>query len=86
MVRRDRASVAVRVHTLATGATARTGGEATTRIVHLLRGAAAAQAGGERCAVRAGETLVAPGVETLAVTAAAKGTVALFITLGPPGK
>ena len=86
MVRRDRATAQVRIDTLATGSTARTEGERTTRMVHLLRGAAAVRAGGERFSLRAGETVVAPAVERLAVVAGANGTVALFVTLGPPGK
>ncbi len=84
MVRRARASAEVSVHTLATGASARTEGEGTTPVVHVLRGAVSVRAGGARGDVAGGETLVASEETPLVLTATAEDTVAFLITIGPP--
>jgi environmental stress-induced protein Ves len=83
MVRRDQASAEVSVHALALGAWAQIEG-VETQVVHVLRGAVAVQAGGEHQAVAAGETLVASEGTPLGVTATLAGTVAIFVTIGPP--
>jgi environmental stress-induced protein Ves len=84
MVRRDRASADVSVHELALGATAHAEHEATTRIVHVLRGSTSVQPGGETAG--GGDTLVAQEATSLAVTATSEGTVVVLVAIGPPGR
>lgn len=81
MVRRDRASAEVSVHELAAGAAVHAEGEAETRVVHALRGAASVEADGVPVALRAGETLVASGGPGLAVTAAPEGATVIVVAL-----
>jgi len=80
IVRRERASADVSVHELSDGARVRT--EAS--LVHVLRGSASVEAGGEEMQVVGGETLVALEVHALVVTATSDGTVLCCVTIGPP--
>jgi hypothetical protein len=90
MVRRDRASADVSVHELAAGATvrarARAEGEAETRVVHALRGAASVEVGGEPVALLADETLVAAGAPGLQITAGPEGATVIVVAIGGAGR
>jgi uncharacterized protein len=84
MVRRDRASAEVSVHTLAAGATAIVEGEAETRVAYVLHGAASATLGGERDELLANEALIATGLGRLSITATAEGATVVVAAIGPP--
>lgn len=84
MVRRERASAEVSVHTLAAGETARARGAETT-MVYVLRGAVSVDVGGDVQAVAANETLIVTSALGIAITAA-ESAVAFVISIGPPGE
>jgi environmental stress-induced protein Ves len=85
MVRRDRASADLLVHELGLGAEAPVGsaGSAATRLVYVVRGAAAAEVDGEHAALGAADTLVVEGAGALSLTAGPAGAVVIVVAVGP---